>query len=92
MQRVIASRGVEDSVAVNIAVAKGLLWCAIKGNRVSAVYINGITFAHKGIAERKKSEREYSCSCIGLHLSNRSKVEGKVHFLTSLLPFHSFNS
>ena len=32
---------VEDSVAVNIAVAKGLLWCAIKGNRVSAVYING---------------------------------------------------
>ena len=34
MQRVIASRGVEDSVAVNIAVAKGLLWCAIKGNGV----------------------------------------------------------
>ena len=31
----------EDSVAVNIAVAKGLLWCAIKGNGVSAVYING---------------------------------------------------
>ena len=31
----------EDSVAVSIAVAKGLLWCAIKGNRVSAVYING---------------------------------------------------
>ena len=28
---VIASRGVEDSVAVNIAVAKWLLWCAIKG-------------------------------------------------------------
>ena len=41
MQRVIASRGVEDSVAINIAVAKGLLWCAIIGNRVSAVYING---------------------------------------------------
>ena len=31
----------EDSVAVNIAVAKELLWCAIKGNKVSAVYING---------------------------------------------------
>ena len=31
----------EDSVAVNIAVAIELLWCAIKGNRVSAVYING---------------------------------------------------
>ena len=31
----------EDSVAVNIALAKRLLWCAIKGNRVSAVYING---------------------------------------------------
>ena len=31
MLRVIASQGVEDSVAVNIAVAKGL-WCAIKGN------------------------------------------------------------
>ena len=31
----------EDSVAVNKAVAKRLLWCAIKGNRVSAVYING---------------------------------------------------
>ena len=27
VQRVIASRGVEDSVAVNIAVAKGLLVC-----------------------------------------------------------------
>ena len=39
--RVIASQGVEDSVAVNIALAKGLLWCAIKGNRVSAVYMNG---------------------------------------------------
>ena len=26
---VIASRGVEDSVAVNITVAKWLLWCAI---------------------------------------------------------------
>ena len=49
-----------------------------------------ITFAHKGIAERKKSERESCCSCIGLHLSNRSKVEGKVHFLTSLLPFTVF--
>ena len=52
----------EDSVAVNIAVAR--LWCAIKGNGVSAVYINGacphITFAHKGIAESKKSERESS--------------------------------
>ena len=61
---VIASRGVEDSVAVNIAIAKGLLWCAIKGNEVSAVYINGacphFTFAHKGIAESKKSERESS--------------------------------
>ena len=32
----IASRWVEDNVAVNMAVAKGLLWCAIKGNRVSA--------------------------------------------------------
>ena len=31
----------EDSVAVNITVAKWLLWCAIKGNQVSAVYING---------------------------------------------------
>ena len=41
VQRVIGSRGVEDSVALNIALAKGLLWCAIKGNRVSAVYING---------------------------------------------------
>ena len=30
----------EDSVAVNIAVAKGC-WCAIKENRVSAVYMNG---------------------------------------------------
>ena len=27
VQRVIAGRGVEDSVAVNIAVAKGLLVC-----------------------------------------------------------------
>ena len=34
VQRVIVSREVEDSVAVNIAVAKGLLWCAIKGNTV----------------------------------------------------------
>ena len=40
VQRVIASQGVEDSVAVNIAVAEGLLSCAKKGNRVSAVYIN----------------------------------------------------
>ena len=31
----------EDSVAVNITRAKVLLWCAIKGNGVSAVYING---------------------------------------------------
>ena len=36
-----------------------------KGNGVSAVYIYKwvcphITFAHKGIAESKKSEREYS--------------------------------
>ena len=31
----------EDSVAVNIDLAKRLLWCAIKGNIVSAVYING---------------------------------------------------
>ena len=46
-----------------------------------------ITFAHKGIAERKKSERGCSCSCIGLHLSNSSKVEGKVHVLTSYFPF-----
>ena len=30
----------EDSVAVNIALAKGLLWCAIKGNSFP-VYING---------------------------------------------------
>ena len=41
MLRLIASRAVEDSVAVNIALAKRLLWCAIKGNRVSAVYIYG---------------------------------------------------
>ena len=49
MQRVIAGQGVEDrvagyfmedSVAVNITVAKWL-WCATKGNGVSAVYING---------------------------------------------------
>ena len=31
----------EDSVAVIITVAKWLLWCAIKENGVSAVYING---------------------------------------------------
>ena len=31
----------EDGVAVNIAVAKGLLWCTIKENGVSAVYIKG---------------------------------------------------
>ena len=53
VKRVIASLVVEDSVAVNIAVAKGLLWWAIKGNKVSTVYINGacphITFAHRGI-------------------------------------------
>ena len=77
----------EDSVAVNVAVAKGLLWCVVKGNRVSSVYINGrvhtLPFAHKGIAERKKSERESSNSRVRLHLSNRSKVEGKVNFLTS---------
>ena len=24
----------------SVAIKKGLLWCAIKGNRVSAVYIN----------------------------------------------------
>ena len=30
-------RGMEDSATIK----KGLLWCAIKGNRVSAVYING---------------------------------------------------
>ena len=41
MEDCVASRAVEDSVAVNIALAKRLLWCAIKGNRVSAVYING---------------------------------------------------
>ena len=41
VQRVIAGRGMEDSVAVNKAVAKELLWCAIKGVRVSAVHING---------------------------------------------------
>ena len=75
---VIAGRGMEDnvavywmenSVAVNIAVAKGLLWCATKGNRVSAVFINGRVRTlplPKGIAERKKSERESSCSCIPL--------------------------
>ena len=64
MQWVIASRGVQDSVAVNIAVAEGLLWCAIKRNGVSVVYTNWacphITFAHKGIAESKKSEGESS--------------------------------
>ena len=52
---VIASRAVEDSVAVNIALAKRLLWCAIKGNRISAVYINGRVCTlplPKGIAER----------------------------------------
>ena len=80
----------EDSVAVNIAVAKRLLWCAIKGNTsFCCIYkwaCSHITFAHKRIAQGKKSERESSCSCIGLHLSNRFKVEGKVHFLTSLLP------
>ena len=37
MLRVVASRGVED----NVAIKKGLLWCAIKGNGISAVYING---------------------------------------------------
>ena len=81
----------EDSVAVNIAVAKGMLWCAIKGNQcfhcIYKLACPHITFGHKGIAERKTSERESSCSCIGLHLSNRSKVEEKVHFLTSLLLF-----
>ena len=25
----------------SVAIKKGLLWCAIKGNRVSSVYING---------------------------------------------------
>ena len=40
MQRVMASRGVENGVAVNIAVAKGLLRCAVKGNGVSTIYIN----------------------------------------------------
>ena len=40
-------------------------------------------------AAQKLMRRESSCSCIGLHLSNRSKVEGKVHFRTRLLPFHS---
>ena len=85
----------EDSVAVNIAVAKGLLVCYKTKWSFCCVYewaCSHITFAHKGIAERKKSEGECSCSCMGLHLSNRSKVEGKVHFLTSLFPFHSFNS
>ena len=84
----------EDSVAVNIAVAKGLLVCYKRKSSFCCIYEWAcllITFA-QGIAERKKSERECSCSCIGLHLSNRSKVEGKVHFLTNLLPFHSFNS
>ena len=68
----------------------------IKGNKVSAVYINGrvrtLPLPIRELQKEKKSERESSCSCIGLHLSNRSKVEGKVHFLTSLLPFHSFNN
>ena len=41
MQRVIADRGVEYGEAVNITVAKWMLWCAIKENRVSAVDING---------------------------------------------------
>ena len=42
----------EDSVAVNIAVAKGLLWCAIKGNRVSTIYINGrVRTSHLPIRE-----------------------------------------
>ena len=45
-----------------------------------------ITFAHEGIAERKKSKlrillhpicKNLISSCIGLHLSNRSKVEGE---------------
>ena len=40
VRRVIAGRGMEDSVAVNIALAKGLLWCAIKGNRVSRRFTN----------------------------------------------------
>ena len=49
----------EDSVAIK----KGLLWCAIKGNGVSAVCINGRvrTFPlPMGIAESKKSKRESS--------------------------------
>ena len=85
----------EDSVAVNIAVAKGLFVCYKRKWSFCNIYewaFSHITFAHKGVAERKKSERECSCSCIGLHLSNRSTVEEKVHFQTSLLPFHSFNS
>ena len=59
VQWVIAGPGMEGSVAVNAAVAKGLLWCAIKGNAVSAVHkwaSSHITFAHKGTAERKKRE------------------------------------
>ena len=35
VHRIIGGLGMEDSVGLNIALAKGLLWCAIKGNRVS---------------------------------------------------------
>ena len=49
----------EDSVAVNIAAAKGLLWYAIKGNGsfhcIHKWACPHITFAHKGIAERKEN-------------------------------------
>ena len=53
----------EDSVAVNIAVAKGLLVCYKRKESFCCIYewaCSHITFAHKGIAERKKSERECS--------------------------------
>ena len=70
----------EDSVAVNITVAEGLLWCAIKGNRVSAVYIKGrirtLPLFIRELQNERNLKEKSSFSCIGLHLSNRSKVIG----------------
>ena len=59
MQRVIASRRVEDSVAIKRVV----MVCYKRKWSFRCMYKWGyphITFAHKGIAESKKSERESS--------------------------------
>ena len=80
----------EDSVAVNIAVAKGLLVCYKRKWSFGCIYewaCSHITFAHKGIAEERNLKENVLVPVLGFICLMDLKWKGKFTFLQVYFPF-----